>query len=135
MSILFINSSSRVAGGVIKNFAKNGSYSSIVCADLYPNYHGINRYLNLREEIGSTKTKISDVKIQGKSSLEKAIDEADKVVYITHDYYSMVPSKLNLIKTVANLAKSHKTQLVCVTPAEYDHFGEKDPIISAIKSE
>ena len=91
--------------------------------------------MNLKESIGNSATKVTDVKIQGKASLEKAISEADKVVYITHDYYSMVPSKLNLIKSVANIAKSHKTQLVCVTPAEYDHFGEKDPITSAVKSE
>lgn len=47
----------------------------------------------------------------------------------------MVPSKLNMIKTVSGIAKTYNTPLVCVSPSEYDHFGEKDPIQSAVQSE
>lgn len=137
MSLLVINSSSRIAGGVIKSLTKNSAFSKIVCADLYPNYHGINRFLQLKDSIGTgkTETKVTDLKIQGKSSLENAINQADQVVYITHDYYALVPSKLNLIKTVAGLAGKQNTPLLCVTPSEYDHFGEKDPIQAALHSE
>lgn len=77
MSLLVINSSSRVAGGVIKNISKSGAYSSIVCADLYPNYHGINRFIQLKDSLANTTTQVTDIKIQGKSSLQQAIDQAD----------------------------------------------------------
>jgi len=41
---------------------------------------------------------------------------------MTHNYYLNTPSKLNLIKTTAELVKKNKVQnFVAVSPAEYAH--------------
>lgn len=102
MSLLVINSSSRVAGGLIKGLAKNGQYDRIVCADLLPNYKAIERFINLQQEV-SSKDRLVDLKITGKSSLEDAIHQADQVVYVTHEYSQNVPSKTSMFDNVVKM--------------------------------
>ena len=99
MSLLVINSSSRVARGLIKGFTKSGHFSQILCADLLPNYKAIERFISLKEELGGEK-KLIDLKITGKESLKDAIDRADQIVYVTHDYYQNVPSKTSMFDNV-----------------------------------
>lgn len=99
MSLLVINSSSRVARGLIKGFTKSGQFDKVLCADLLPNYKAIERFISLKEELGGDK-KLVDLKITGKSSLLDAIDRADKIVYVTHDYYLNVPSKTSMFEKV-----------------------------------
>lgn len=41
MSLLVINSASKVAQGAIKYLSKEGKYERIVCADLLHNYWGV----------------------------------------------------------------------------------------------
>lgn len=102
MSLLVINSSSRVAGGLIKGLAKNGSYDKIICADLLPNYKAIERFIGLKHEIDS-KNQLVDLKITGKTSLENAINQADQIVYVTHEYPQNAPSKTSMFDSVMKL--------------------------------
>jgi len=99
MSLLVFNSTARVAQGLVRHLYKAGSFEKIVCADVYPNYWGIQRYLNFRESLKGveSKTKLSDSFIQEASDLKEAVSNASHVLYVTHDYYRNCPSKLNLI--------------------------------------
>ena len=137
MSLLIFNSGNRISQSVIKRLYTAGTFERIICADLYPNYWSIQRFLKFREEIDAiqSKTELSEVKINEKSDLLKAINKSSHVLYVTHNYYSLTPSKLNLIKTTAELSKGHVQKLVCLTPVEFDHFGEKNPYGDAALSE
>jgi len=139
MSLLVFNSANSIAQGVIRRLYRSGAYERIVCADIYPNYYAIQRFLNFKGELKNenSNTKITDIKISERSELINAVQSASHVVYITHDYYSLVPSKLNLIKTVAELAKKHKNvqRLVALTPIEHDHYEETNPVEAARTSE
>jgi hypothetical protein len=77
-------------------------------------------------------TKIEDAKVFEKSELLRQIVRSTHFIYVTHDYFRNVPSKLNLIKTSAELAKEHKNikGFVAVTPMEHDHYGETSPVHS-----
>jgi len=139
MSLLVFNSSNRIAQGVIRRLYGSGAYERIVCADIYPNHSAISRFLNFKADLKNTtsNTQITDIKVVERADLVSAVSSASHVLYITHDYYSLVPSKLNLIKTVAELAKKHKNvqKLVALTPIEHDHYNEKQPAEAARTSE
>lgn len=138
MSLLVFNASNRIAQGVVRKLYGSGNFEKIVCADVYPSYSSIQRFLNFKNELGAgnSNTQLTDVKITERSDLKEAIANASHVVYITHDYYSLTASKLNLIKTTAELAKKSKVQsLVALTPVEHDHYGEESPVEVAKSSE
>jgi len=137
MALLVVNASSKVSQGVLKRLYASGTYEKIIAADLYPNYYAIERFLRFKSELDGiqTKTQLEDIKLSDKSDLLRALKRSSHVVYITHDYYKLTSSKLNLIKTVAEASKTLTQKLVCLTPVEYDHYGEKDPIFAATKAE
>eukprot|EP00331_Platyophrya_macrostoma_P025696 CAMPEP_0176440764 /NCGR_PEP_ID=MMETSP0127-20121128/20773_1 /TAXON_ID=938130 /ORGANISM="Platyophrya macrostoma, Strain WH" /LENGTH=327 /DNA_ID=CAMNT_0017825367 /DNA_START=50 /DNA_END=1033 /DNA_ORIENTATION=+ len=129
MSLLLLNSGSRIATGVLKRLLASGAYNNIILADTYPNYKAVQKSLLNREDMGissNSKTKIEDVKIAEKSDLVDVIRRASHIVYVTHDYYALAPAKTNLIKTTAQLAKENKSlqSLVALTPIELDHQSE-----------
>jgi hypothetical protein len=65
------------------------------------------------------------VKLTDLTDLETALTQATDVVYVTHDYFANVPSKLNLLKHTAKLSKKAGVKkLVAITPIENDHYGE-----------
>lgn len=138
MSLLVFSSANKIAHGVIKRLYTSGAYEKIVAADLYPNYWAHQRFIDFKEQLKSvnSNTKLHDIQISDKSDLASAIKIASQVVYITHDYYSLVPSKLNLIKTTAEFCKKYNTQrLVALTPVEHDHYNEENPYNVVAQSE
>ena len=102
MSLLVINSSSRVARGLIKSFASAGSHEKILCADLFPNYKAIDGHLKLTEEVAAPQ-RLTDLKITGKQSLVDAIERADQVVYVTHHHHLNVPTKTSVFENVVKI--------------------------------
>ena len=47
----------------------------------------------------------------------------EKVVYFTHDYYTLAHDKNKLLVSTAKLAKEVGVKdLVCVSPIEYDYY-------------
>ena len=139
MSLLVFNSSNRIAQGVIKRLYGSGNFEKIVCADLYPSYSSIQRFLKFKDELKdvSSNSKLSDIKASERSELADAIQGCTHLLYVTHDYYSLTASKLNLIKTTAELAKKNRNikQFVALTPVEHDHYGETNPAQAARVSE
>ena len=78
MSLLILNSSSRIARGLIKGYLKEGKFERIVCADLNPNYKAIERFITLGTEVDAKQAhKLVDVMITGKSSITDAVKKAD----------------------------------------------------------
>lgn len=100
----------------------SGKYEKIVCADVFPNYRATQRYLHFKDSLGASPTKLVEAKISEKSDLEALLRGSSHVVYVTHDYYANVPSKLNLIKHTATLSKAAGVKkLLAVLPIENDH--------------
>lgn len=138
MSLLIFGSANKIAQGIVKRLYGSGAYERIVCADLYPNYWAHQRWINFRGELEGvqTSTKLTDIKISEKSDLANAVKGATHVVYVTHDYYVATSSKLNLIKTTAELSKIYKSKsFVALTPVEHDHYNEENPYHAVAQSE
>lgn len=138
MSLLVFGSANKIAHGVIRRLYGSGAYEKIVCADIFPTYWANERFYKFRDELTSVQsnTKLSDIQIQEKSDLHRAISNASHVLYITHDYYTLTGSKLNLIKTTAELTKHYKTEkVIALTPIEHDHYGEQNPFHAVAQSE
>jgi hypothetical protein len=132
MSLLIFSSANKIAQGIIKRLYASNQFERIICADLYPTYSSVQRFLYFREELDeiNSSTTLIERKIEEKSDLIKAISEASHLVYITHDYYTLVPSKLNLIKTTAQLAKNAKLEkFIALTPIEHDHYNEQNSLV------
>mmetsp|Transcript_38472 Transcript_38472/g.34226 ORF Transcript_38472/g.34226 Transcript_38472/m.34226 type:complete len:314 (-) Transcript_38472:248-1189(-) len=136
MSLFVFSSANKIAQGIIRRLNASGQYEKIVCADLYPNYHSHESYLRgLDDSIANSKI-IQDIKIHDRPELNAHIRDASHVLYITHDYFQLTPSKLNLIRTVAEYAQKAKVKkFVALTPIELDHQGEPQPVFDAAESE
>ena len=129
MSLLVFNSSSRISQGLIRSVYQSNSFEKIVCADLFPSYNSYQRFFNFRDELSnlSSNSQVQEIKITDKPDLHAAIKNSTHVLYVTHDYYSLVPSKINLIKQTSKLVKElgNVKKLVLVSPVEYHHQGEQ----------
>ncbi|KAL4464095.1 hypothetical protein ABPG74_006032 [Tetrahymena malaccensis] len=136
MSLLVVSGANKVGQGIIRGLHSSGKYEKIVVADVFPKYYYLERYLRFKDTLTENKTKLEEVKLTDKTDLESAIKKASHVVYVTHDYYYNVPSKLNLIKHTATLSRSAGVKrLVAVTPVENDHYGESQAVLAATQSE
>ena len=136
MSLLVVSGANKVAQGVIRGLHSSGKYERIVVADVFPSYYYVQRYLNFKDTLTQNNTKLSEVKLTDMTDLETAIKNATDVVYVTHDYYQNVPSKLNLIKHTAQLSKKVGVKkLLAITPVENDHYGEQNAVHAAHQSE
>lgn len=134
MSLLVIGAS-KVGQGVIRGLQGSGKYERIVCADVFPSYLPLKQFLEFKDTLGASATKVSETKIADKTDLEIAIRGATQVVFVTHDYYRNVPSKLTFIKHAASLSKAAGIKtFVSVSPVESDHQGEANPIGDARKA-
>ena len=138
MSLFVINASSSIAMGLVRQIARRGDFERIVCADLYPNYWALERFVDFKHKLAQEglKSKLEDVHFVSKQDLEKQFLKHSHLLYVTHDYFRVAPSKVHLLRTVAELAKkSQIKKTVGVLPIEYDHFGEASPVEAAVQSE
>ncbi|EGR31072.1 hypothetical protein IMG5_117970 [Ichthyophthirius multifiliis] len=136
MSLLVINGANKVSQGLIRHFHSTGVYENIVCADLFPNYHSLESYLQFKDTLSSNiQTKLKEVKLLDKNELEYQVSKASHVVYVTHDYYLNVPCKLSLLKNVAQVCNQSKIKnFTAVSLIEYLHYGENHPLEVAEKA-
>jgi hypothetical protein len=138
MSLAIINASSNIAQSIVRHLARRGDFERIVCADLYPNYWAIERFVNFKHNLAKEglKTKLEDIHYSSKSDLERIIHSNSHLLYVTHDYFSVAPSKISLFKTVSELSKTGLVKkTIAVLPMEYDHYSEPNPTETAIRSE
>ena len=129
MSLLVINSANRVSQGLIRSLHQSNKFERILCADLYPSYTVHQKWFTFLEDLNSSsKTKIADMKIEERSDLQRALKGSSHVLYVTHDYYELVFSKLTMLVNAAKLAKEAKVQkFVSLSAVEHYHYGEQNP--------
>ena len=108
MSLHIVGSCSRITRNIIVQLAKNNQYNQITISDLLPAYDFHTRFYRLRRELADAKStlKISINKPVQPVQLYKSIQEADDVLFVTHDYYYNVTSKTKLMNLVAQYAKN-----------------------------
>jgi len=74
-----------------------------------------------QRELAAASVQVEKVMAGNGSSLDIAMEGADKVVYFTHDYTSMCPDKNDFLVGTSKLAKKHGVKnLVAVCPVEHD---------------
>ncbi len=138
MSLLVFSSASKISQGVIKRLHESKLFNNIVCADLFPNYYAIQRFVNFKSQLSKeSETQLTDILISSKADIQQAVKSSTHILYITHDYYTLVPAKTNLLKAVSEVAKgaSHIEKFVALTPVELDHYDEVNPWLTARRSE
>lgn len=127
MSLLVINSANRISQGLVKSLQQSNKYERILCADIYPSYSVNQKWFKFLEDLSpSSKTKVSDMKIEERSDLVRAIRSSSHVLYVTHDYYQLVFSKLTMVVNAAKIVHQSPNvkKLVFVNPIEHYHYGE-----------
>lgn len=139
MSLLLINSSSLISQSLIKTLRASSSLERIVCADLYPGYFAHQRWFKFKDQLEKepqSKVQVTDIKFEEKSDLYNAIKKSSHVLYVTHDYYKLVPSKVTLLPNAAKLAKEIGVKkFVVVNPVEHFHYGEQNTYATHVKAE
>jgi hypothetical protein len=139
MSLLLINSSSLISQSLIKTLRSSPTLEKIVCADLYPAYFAHQRWFKFKDQLErepQSKVQVSDIKFEEKSDLYNAIKKCSQVLYVTHDYYKLVPSKVTLLPNAAKLAKEIGVKkFVVVNPIEHFHYSEPNVYTTHVKAE
>lgn len=138
MSLLVINSANRISQGLVKSLQKSNKYERILCADIYPSYSVNQKWFKFLEDLSpNSKTKVSDVKIDERSDLVRAIHSSSHVLYVTHDYYQLVFSKLTMVVNAAKIVRESPNvkKFVLVNPIEHYHYGEGAAFEAHLKAE
>ena len=128
MSLLIIGSCSRITSKIVQSLARNQQYTRITIGDLLPTYNFHNRYYRLRKELDQEKLSVN-VELQKlfeTNQIPVLSEEHGDVLFVTHDYYATVSSKLKLMEVTAN-ANKKREHLFFATPVEYDQFGYQNP--------
>ena len=56
MSLLVLNSGSKIAQGLIRALHSTERYERIICADVYPNYNVIQQFIEFQATLPKNKT-------------------------------------------------------------------------------
>lgn len=106
MSLLIVGSCSRVTQGVVHSLAKLQQYQTITILDLLPFYNFHQRFYNLQHQLSTlnSSTKVSLQKIINIEDLAKNINNHKDLLFVTHDYFRSVTSKLKLMEITAQLS-------------------------------
>ena len=132
-----LNSANRISQGLIKSLHQSAKFERILCADIYPSYSVHQKWFTFLEDLSSTsKTQIADMKIEDRSDLVRALGLSSHVLFVTHDYYELVFSKLTMVVNAAKLAREAKIKkFVSLSPVEHYHYGETNPFAVQTQAE
>jgi hypothetical protein len=88
----------------------------------------------LSELTEGKNTNLEKIMITNTPSLHRAIEGSEKVLYFTHDYFTLAPDKNLMIQATAGkllrisfielTKKLGVKKTICVCPIEYDHYSE-----------
>lgn len=138
MSLLVVNSANKVSQGVIRHLYQSGKFERIVCADIYPSYTVHQKWFKFLDELPqNSNTKLTDIKIEERSDLARAIKGSTHVLYVTHDYYRLVFSKLTMIVNTAKIVNQSPNvkKFVALNPIEHYHYGEENAFQAHVQAE
>ena len=97
-----MNGANNIAKGVIRNLTSTGQYSKVRLLD----FHAFRQSAYaLQRELNAEGIEVEKVLTQNAQALEIGMEGADKAVYFTHDYFSMVSCKNNFLIASSKIAK------------------------------
>jgi len=118
MELVVVNGANNIAKSVIRNLCAGGKYNRVRMLDFRP--YKSSAYAFQRELAGNN-IELNKHMLSNMGSLELGMEGADKVVYFTHDYFSMTSCKNNTLVAAANIAKKLGVEnMVAVCPVEHD---------------
>lgn len=86
---------------------------------------------DLFKELEGTKASLEKAMVTNTPSLENVIKGSQKVLYFTHDYFTLAPDKHLMLQAVARIhfyiiieltKKLGVEKTICVCPIEFDHY-------------
>ena len=124
MELVVVNGANNVAKSVIRGLTTGGKYNRVRMLDFRP--HKESTYM-FQRELAAQGIVLDKRLTSNLGSLEIGIEGADKVVYFTHDYTSMVSCKNNTLVATSQVAKKlGVSNLVAVCPVEHDMAYSED---------
>ncbi len=118
MELVVVNGASNISKRVIQSLTKGGQYSKVRLLDIKPYHQHVYAF---QRELQSQGIQVDKRLTTNGAALDIALEGADKIVYFTHDYFSLCADKNNFLVGTAKLAKKHGvTNMVAVCPAEQD---------------
>ena len=119
MELVVVNGANNIDKSLIRNLTSSGSkYNRVRMLDFNP--YKTASY-NFQRELGASGIQLDKRMTSNLGSLEVNLEGADKVVYVTHDLFSMTSCKNNTLVATAKVAKKLGVKdVVAVCPVEHD---------------
>ena len=118
MELVVVNGASNISKRVIQSLCRNGQYSKVRLLDFKPYHQHVYAF---QRELNAQGIEVDKRITTNGAALDIALEGADKMVYFTHDYTSLVACKNNFLVGSAKLAKKHGiSNMVAVLPVEHD---------------
>ena len=118
MELVVVNGANNIAKSVIRGLTATGQYSKVRLLDFHAHRQSV---YALQRELAEKGIELDKRLTKNAQSLELGIEGADKVVYFTHDYFSMVSCKNNFLVASSKIAKRQGVkQMVAICPVEHD---------------
>ena len=118
MELVVVNGANNIAKSVIRGLTATGQYSKVRLLDFHAHRQSV---YALQRELAEKGIKLDKRLTKNAQSLELGIEGADKVIYFTHDYFSMVSCKNNFLVASSKIAKRQGVkQMVAICPVEHD---------------
>jgi methylthioribose-1-phosphate isomerase len=124
MELVVVNGANNLAKSVIRGLTSGGKYNRVKLIDFRPYKDGVYAF---QRELSSKGIQLDKRMSSNVGSLEVCMEGADKVVYFTHDYFSMTSCKNNTLVATSQIAKKLGiSNLVAVCPVEHDMAASED---------
>ena len=118
MELVVVNGANNIAKSVIRGLTATGQYSKVRLLDFHAHRQSV---YALQRELAEKGIELDKRLTKNAQSLELGIEGADKVIYFTHDYFSMVSCKNNFLVASSKIAKRQGVkQMVAICPVEHD---------------
>ena len=118
MELVVVNGASNISKRVIQALVRNGQYNKVRLLDFKP-YH--QHVYTFQRDLSHQGIVVDKRITTNGQALDIALEGAEKVVYLTHDYTSLVSCKNNFLVGTSKLAKKHGVKnFVAVCPVEHD---------------
>jgi len=118
MELVIVNGASNISRSVVRGLTSGGAYRKVRLLDFRPFKSSVYAF---QREMAEQGIEVEKHQANSGSSLDMALEGADKVVYFTHNYTSMTSCKNNFLVGTSKLAKKHGvSSLTAVCPVEHD---------------
>ena len=118
MELVVVNGANNISKSVIRSLTSSGQYSKVRLLDFRPYRKSVYAF---QRELSANGVVLDKRQTTNAQTLDIALEGADKVVYFTHDYFSMTACKNNFLIATSKLAKKHGIKnTVAVCPVEHD---------------